>query len=153
MTKAVEHVKSEDAAACHFTILYSFVSVKYKSQLLCMCYRVSTIMPRLESSIVYLECSFDSFLLICTVLLLRVRLPASPPFLCSLCMCYPFYLISMGLQYNHHRITRVHSDISLHKDKGNLGASDTLAPSSSSQLKILCHHCLKYNFLRVVTKS
>lgn len=72
MTKAVEHVKSEDAAACHFTILYSFVSVKYKSQLLCMCHRVSTIMPRLESSIVFLECSFDSFLLICTVLLLRV---------------------------------------------------------------------------------
>ena len=72
MTKAVEHVKSEDAAACGFAILYSFVSVKYKSQLLCMRYRVSTIMPRLESSIVYLECSFDPFLLICTILFLRV---------------------------------------------------------------------------------
>lgn len=71
-TKAVEHVKSEDAAACGFMILYSFVSVKYKNQLFCMCYRVSTIMPRLESSIVYLECSFDPFLLICTILFLRV---------------------------------------------------------------------------------
>lgn len=40
------------------------------------------------------------------------------------------YLISMGLQYNHHRNTRVH------KDKGNLGASDTFSPPSSSHIKL-----------------
>lgn len=129
MTKAVERVKSEDAAACLFMILYSFVSAKYKSQLLCMCYRVSTIMPWLESSIVYLECSFDPS---CWF--------AQSCFSGSDCL-HPLhffapstwitlYLISMGLQYNHHRNTRVH------KDKGNLGASDTFAPPSSSHIKL-----------------
>lgn len=126
-----------------------------------MCYRVSTIIPRLESSIVYLECSFDPFLLICTILLLRVRLPASPssapsppsPPSAPSAWVTPFILLPWVCSTIIAEIAESTLKFFFHKDKGNLGTSDTLAPPSSSYLKIACHLCLKYNFLRVVTKS